>query len=93
MARSTIDNKGIVLMLGPAQSPDLNAMEHLWEVIKKKLEDRPSSNMEELKEAIFHIWQSTSADESGCLNVVQQLLQPTGGTLDASTAQALKYCN
>ena len=64
-ARSTkawFDRKGINVSPWPSQSPDLNPIEHLWEIMKKKLEDRPCKNIEELKEAIFQIWDSITSD-------------------------------
>ena len=45
----------------PSQSPDLNPIEYLWEVIKEKLETRPRKNLEELKVAIFESWDSIDA--------------------------------
>ena len=42
---------------GPSQSPDLNPIEHVWEEMKTKLENRPFKNVEELERAIFQCWQ------------------------------------
>ena len=69
-ARSTMawfERKGITVMPWPSQSPDLNPIEHLWELMKKKLDDRPCKNMVELKEAIFQTWVAITAEETGNL--------------------------
>lgn len=42
----------------PSQSPDLNPIEHLWEIVEQQLENKPCKNLEELKTAIFEIWNS-----------------------------------
>ena len=63
-ARRTIswfERKGIPLLPWPSQSPDLNPIEHLWEVMKQ-LENKPFKNIEELKEAIFETWNNVSRD-------------------------------
>ena len=38
-------------------------IEHLLELKKKKLEDRPCRNMDELKDTIFQTWQSITPEE------------------------------
>ena len=55
-----------------SQSPDLNPIEHLWEVIKKS-ETRPCKNLEELKVAIFVSWDSI--DSSVTENLVSSIPQ------------------
>ena len=46
----------------PSQSPDLNPIEHLWEVIKKKMDYTPVKNQTELKDLIFQTWNSITPD-------------------------------
>ncbi len=42
----------------PAQSPDLNPIENIWSILKKKLRERSvhPSNAEELFEVLCNIW-------------------------------------
>ena len=66
LARSTMawfGGKGIIISPWLAQSPDLNPIELLSKIMKRKkrLEKQPCKNMEEPKEAIFQIWNSISS--------------------------------
>lgn len=40
----------------PGNSPDLNPIENLWEIVKKKVADKQPSSIESLKEAIKEVW-------------------------------------
>lgn len=59
--------KGITVMPWPSQSPDLNPIEHLWELMKKKLEKRPCKNISELKAALFELWNLITPEETANL--------------------------
>jgi hypothetical protein len=56
LAKSYFYDKNIDLLPWPAQSPDLNPIETLWALIKKKLEGMIFKNRHELKEAILREW-------------------------------------
>ena len=49
--------KNIEVFPWPSQSPDLNPIEHVWEEMKTKMENRTCKNVEELEGAIFQCWQ------------------------------------
>lgn len=51
----------------PPQSPDLNPIEHLWEVLDKKIRKTTISNIAELKTVIQNEWNKISADETSKL--------------------------
>ena len=40
----------------PGSSPDLNPIEHLWTIVKKKVCGKNSSSLEDLKKDIRHVW-------------------------------------
>ncbi len=68
----------------PSQSPDLNPIEHLWEIIKKKMDSTPVKNKEELKDLIFKTWNSITPDITANLvdsmrNRCQAVINSRGG--------------
>ena len=62
--------------------PDANPIEHLWELIKKKLEDRPCKNLDELTKAIFKAWNSITADVTA--NLVSSMPQRCAAVIAAN---------
>ena len=63
-ARSTktwFDAHAITVLDWPANSPDLNPIENLWGIVKKKMRDTRPKNKEELTASIKHIWASITS--------------------------------
>jgi len=56
-----MDNR-IIVLEWPAQSPDLNPIEHLWQYIKAELMKFKLKNIAELKSKMMEIWASISAE-------------------------------
>ena len=60
----------------PAQSPDLNPIEHLWDILDKKLRQHAITNIPQLKSVIETEWNEISADEtSNLVNSMPRRLQ------------------
>ena len=51
----------------PAQSPDLNSIEHLWEILDRKIVDRSFSKKDNLKVAIEEAWEKIQPEETKSL--------------------------
>jgi len=55
----------------PAQSPDLNPIENLWNVIKRKMESHKSSNKAELLEFLHQEWHKVT--QHTCERLVESM--------------------
>lgn len=60
-----LEEVGITTMNWPARSPDMNPIEHLWDIIKRRIRRRspPPTNVEQLKTMLFEEWDSVSQDD------------------------------
>lgn len=58
VVRDYLNEIGITQMDWPARSPDMNPIEHVWDVIGRKVRERtpPPRNVEELKLALTEEW-------------------------------------
>ncbi len=43
----------------PSMSPDLNPIEHLWGILKQKVEERKVSNIHQLCDVVMEEWKRT----------------------------------
>lgn len=55
----------------PAQSPDLNVIEHLWAELKKRVAKRKVSNISALKTVVMEEWETI--EPSFCKNLVESM--------------------
>ncbi len=49
----------VKVMDWPSMSPDLNPIEHLWGILKRKVEERKVSNIHQLRDVIMEEWKRT----------------------------------
>ena len=56
------ERSGVVVLDWPAQSPDLNPIEHLWEVLFRKVQGRKPSNLDALWQLLREAWVAIPAD-------------------------------
>ena len=68
-----LKNQDFQTMTWPAQSPDLNPIEHLWSHVKKKLNQYPSpaKGMNELWERVQVVW--NGIDTETCQNLINSM--------------------
>ncbi len=43
----------------PSMSPDLNPIEHMWDILKWKVEERKVSNIHQLHDVVMEEWERT----------------------------------
>ena len=65
--------KNIEVIPWTSQSPDLNPIDHIWEEMKAKLENKPCKGIDELKSAIIQCWQDI--DSSTTSKLVSSILR------------------
>ncbi len=46
----------VTVMDWPSMSPDLNPFEHLWGILKRKMEERKVSNIHQLRDVVTEEW-------------------------------------
>ncbi len=68
------------LLKWPPQSPDLNPVEHLWDVVEREIRimDVQPTNLQQLRDAIMSIWTKISEE-----HLVESMPQRIKATLKA----------
>ncbi len=56
--KSWFNDRGVTVLDWPANSPDLNPIENLWGIVKRKMRDTRSNNADELKATVKETWAS-----------------------------------
>lgn len=71
IVKSWLQNQTFGTMEWPAQSPDLNPIENLWAIVKRRLGayENPPKNVDELWERIQHEWRALDRD------IIQKLVE------------------
>ncbi len=73
-------NMTMSLLKWPPQSPDLNPVEHLWDVVEREIRimDVQPTNLQQLRDAIMSIWTKISEE-----HLVESMPQRIKATLKA----------
>ncbi len=56
--KSWFNDHGVTVLDWPANSPDLNPIENLWGIVKRKMRDTRPNNADDLKATVKEIWAS-----------------------------------
>lgn len=73
--------KNIELLDWPGNSPDLNPIENLWRIVKKKVQGKTPSSLDQLKEEIKRIW---------CLEISKEVCENLSNSMPRRIAAVLK---
>ncbi len=66
----------------PSMYPDLNSIEHLWGILKQKVEERKVSNIHQLRDVIIEEWTPVGTCEALVNSMpkkVKAVLENNGG--------------
>lgn len=66
-------NNNVVALNWPPYSPDLNPIENLWAIVKKKVHATSYSSIEELIQSVKQIWDSDVAVRQSCRSLVYSM--------------------
>ncbi len=61
--KSWFNDHGVIVLDWPANFPDLNPIENLWDVVKRKMRDTRPNNADDLKAAIKATWASITPEK------------------------------
>lgn len=72
-AKKCLQDLGMTVLEWPPQSPDLNPIEHLWDVLKRKLADYPNppKGIHELWERVEEQWNTITKEE--CMTLIESM--------------------
>ncbi len=56
--KSWLNDHGVGVLDWPANSPDLNPIENLWAIVKRKMRNKRPKNADELKATVKETWAS-----------------------------------
>ena len=73
--------------LMPENSPDLNPIESLWELIKRRMSKERPSTQEEVKDAIRRAWNSVTPED--CYRLVLSMTRRIQAVIAAKGAATM----
>jgi transposase len=74
LVKQWLQGANVEVMMWPGQSPDLNPIENLWQIMKRKVALRLPTGLQHLKEIIQDVW-TTAISQEECRNLVATMPQ------------------
>ncbi len=81
---------GIPVLNWPANSPDLNPIENLWGIVKRKMRYARPNNAEELKAAIRATWALITPEQ--CHRLIDTMPRRIAAVIQAKGAPTIECC-
>ena len=87
-----VQNEKIKVLDWPAQSPDLNPIENLWSILKRRLND-----YEEIPKSMYQLWERIETEwnkinKEICLKIIQSMAERIHAVLKSKGGHT-KFCN
>ncbi len=79
--KSWFNDHGVTVLDWPANSPDLNPIDNLWDVVKRKMRDTRPNNADDLKSAIKKTWASITPEQ--CHKLIASIPHRTDAVIHA----------
>ncbi len=81
----------VKVMEWPRMSPDLNPIEHMWGILKRKVEKHYVSNIQQLRDVIMEEWKRMPATTCAALINSMPMAMRIKAVLDTEGSQMLFY--
>lgn len=70
ISKIALEKAGIVMLPWPSRSPDLNPIEHVWDILGRRVSsgyDYPPATLQQLRQRLSEQWNELTHDECCCL--------------------------
>ncbi len=87
--KSGFNDHGVTVLDWPANSPDLNPIENLWSIVKRKMRDTRPNNADELKATVKESWASIPPQQ--CHKLITSMPRRTEAVIKAKWAPIMYW--